>query len=129
MVLGAAVVAAAVFIDITVFVVVVAAGFVVVVVVVVVVGVVVARDAPQFTLVADTVFDSSVIAPFRATTVPSFDAPASKVTLAFATMVPANEVDVPSVALDPTCQKTPQAFPPPLNKTFAPVPDMIVLPI
>ena len=57
-----------------------------------------------------TAFVSKVTAPFRAKTFPLTPAFVFNVMLVSATMLPINEVPVPRVADDPTCQDTPPQF-------------------
>ncbi len=102
-------------------VVVVVTGVVVVVVtgvvVVVVTGVVVVVVVAVEQVGTATWLSSSVTAPVWAKTRPLTVAPVSKVAVVSARIVPANDVDVPSVAEDPTCQKTLQACAPLISTT------------
>lgn len=72
---------------------------------------------------------SNVTAPFRANALPVMFAAVFRVMLESATMVPASEVPVPSVAEVPTCQATPQLDPLLIRTTDAPLAVVRVLPI
>ena len=69
-----------------------------------------AKPGPGPVLQRLTAFVSSVTAPFRARIFPLTPAFVFKVMLVSATMLPINEVPVPRVADDPTCQDTPPQF-------------------
>ena len=71
---------------------------------------------------------SRVTAPLRARTRPSIDAPVVTVIDVSARMLPVNAVPVPSVADEPTCQKTLLAWTPPVRTTEVFEPVMRVLP-
>ena len=72
---------------------------------------------------------SSVVAPFRAKARPVSRALVVIVMLVNARIVPANDVDVPSVAELPTCQNTLHCDPPLIMATDEPLAVMSVLPV
>ena len=106
--------------------VVVGTGVVEVVVVLAVVVVVVGELAEHVGTVM--VLPSRVTAPFWAWTRPVTFAPVSSVADVRARIEPTNDVEVPSVADDPTCQKTLHAWAPPSRTTELPVAVRRVLP-
>jgi hypothetical protein len=80
-------------------------------------------------VVALTVLESSVTAPFRAKARPVTVAPVVSVMLVSATIFPAKEVVVPSVAELPTCQWTLHAEPLLVMTTLEPLAVVSVVPI
>jgi hypothetical protein len=72
---------------------------------------------------------SMVTAPSRASSLPWIVAPVFAVMDAKAMMVPTKRVPVPSVAEEPTCQKTLQACAPPASRTLVLEPVISVEPI
>src|SRR5687768_14180804 len=76
-----------------------------------------------------TVLLSRVTAPFRASARPARVVAVVSVMLVIAMIVPAMDVEVPSVAELPTCQNTLQARPPLMMETEEPLAVTSVLPV
>ena len=79
--------------------------------------------------VTDTVFESSVTAPLRASALPDNLALVSRVMLVRAITVPMKFVPVPRVAELPTCQKTSHRCAPLMSATVESLAVVMVLPM